>query len=97
MSEYNPDRYGQALDLEMLNINQKVTCLMAAQFDGFLNDLLIIATHDSVIAFDVENNKDIFFKEVILVIFNLIEHISRKTLNYCQYRKLNILNNFFTT
>ena len=55
-------------ELALLNINQNVTSLCA----GHLNvtedrDTLVIGTPTNLLAYDVENNADIFYKEVSLM------------------------------
>ena len=52
-------------ELALLNINQSVTALCA----GHLNtseerDTLVVGTPTNLLAYDVENNSDIFYKEV---------------------------------
>ncbi|XP_078067235.1 BBSome complex member BBS2 isoform X1 [Mustelus asterias] len=52
-------------DTSLLNINQSVSCLTA----GILNsrdghDMLLVGTQTNLLAYDVHNNSDVFYKEV---------------------------------
>lgn len=52
-------------DLSLLNINQVISAVKAGQLDRKSNqDILVVGTQTNILAFDVTNNKDIFFKEV---------------------------------
>lgn len=52
-------------DLSLLNINQVISAVKAGQLDRSSNqDILVVGTQTNILAFDVTNNKDIFFKEV---------------------------------
>lgn len=57
---------GATGDVSLLNINQQVTAVCA----GALNpsrpdrDVLVIGTPTNVLAYDVEDNSDLFYKEV---------------------------------
>jgi len=52
-------------DLNLLNINAVVTSLSTGRLDHTsLNDTLLVGTSTSVLGYDVENNTDIFFKEL---------------------------------
>ncbi|XP_005991756.1 Bardet-Biedl syndrome 2 protein homolog [Latimeria chalumnae] len=49
----------------LLNINQSVSCLTAGPFDPQLGlDTLLVGTPTSLLAYDVHNNSDIFYREV---------------------------------
>ena len=53
------------LDLAMLNINQRVTALTAGVLNPELgHDSLVIGTPTNVLAYDVEKNADLFYKDV---------------------------------
>ena len=53
-------------ELSMLNINQRILSLAAGKLDERVErDVLAIGTPTTLLAYDVENNSDLFFKEVI--------------------------------
>lgn len=58
----------EASELSLLNINQSVTSLCT----GALNpqhpdrDVLVVGTQTNVLAYDVNDNADLFYKEVIV-------------------------------
>ncbi|XP_023337045.1 Bardet-Biedl syndrome 2 protein homolog isoform X2 [Eurytemora carolleeae] len=52
-------------DLSMLNINQRILSLAAGRLNPTLNrDILLVGSPTNLLAYDVENNSDIFYKEV---------------------------------
>ena len=52
-------------DISLLNINQTITALAAGRLDpNRKNDILVVGTKTNVLAYDVENNQDLFYKEV---------------------------------
>ena len=51
--------------LQYLNINKEITSLAAGQLDPSLpRDVLLVGTSNSIQAYDVFANKDLFFKEI---------------------------------
>ncbi|ELU16233.1 hypothetical protein CAPTEDRAFT_171644 [Capitella teleta] len=51
-------------DLNLLNINQAVSCVTAGQMNPETkNDVLLVGTQTNVLAYDVENNSDLFYKD----------------------------------
>ncbi|KAM9301908.1 BBSome complex member BBS2 [Gastrophryne carolinensis] len=55
----------QDSDISLLNINQSVSCLTAGLLDPSQNcDSLIVGTQTNLLAYDVYNNSDLFYKEV---------------------------------
>lgn len=51
-------------DISLLGINQKVSAIAAGSLDGLgVNDLLMVGTQTNVLAYDVQNNTDIFYKD----------------------------------
>ena len=70
------------LDLAMLNINQRVTALVAGVLNPELGrDSLVIGTPTNVLAYDVEKNADLFYKDVadgengmVLINFDRLNH-----------------------
>ncbi|XP_069822061.1 BBSome complex member BBS2 isoform X2 [Dendropsophus ebraccatus] len=55
----------QDSDISLLNINQSVSCLAAGVLDPQLGcDSLIVGTQTNLLAYDVHNNSDLFFKEI---------------------------------
>ncbi|XP_044125868.1 Bardet-Biedl syndrome 2 protein [Bufo gargarizans] len=65
---FSSNRLVQSLqdsDISLLNINQSVSCLGAGVLDPQLGcDSLIVGTQTNLLAYDVHNNSDLFFKEV---------------------------------
>ncbi|XP_040266216.1 Bardet-Biedl syndrome 2 protein [Bufo bufo] len=65
---FSSNRLVQSLqdsDISLLNINQSVSCLEAGVLDPQLGcDSLIVGTQTNLLAYDVHNNSDLFFKEV---------------------------------
>ena len=52
-------------DVSFLNINQSVTALCAGKLDPSLDrDVLCIGSPTNLLAYDVHDNKDLFYKEV---------------------------------
>ena len=53
------------MDLNILNINQQILSLTAGRLNDAINrDSLVIGTPTNLLAYDVENNSDLFYKEV---------------------------------
>ncbi|XP_004913585.1 Bardet-Biedl syndrome 2 protein isoform X2 [Xenopus tropicalis] len=56
----------QDSDVSLLNINQNVSCLTAGVFDPRVGyDSLIVGTQTNLLAYDVHNNSDLFYKEIV--------------------------------
>lgn len=56
---------GQDSDVCLLNINQSVTCLAAGPLGpGSVGDTLVVGSQTNLLAYDVHDNADIFYKEV---------------------------------
>ncbi|XP_067905808.1 Bardet-Biedl syndrome 2 protein homolog isoform X2 [Heterodontus francisci] len=52
-------------DTSLLNINQSVSCLTAGILNPRLGyDMLLVGTQTNLLAYDVHNNSDVFYKEV---------------------------------
>lgn len=52
-------------DISVLNINQPVKALAVGRLNPDMpNDVIIVGTPSHVLAYDVENNLDLFYKEV---------------------------------
>ncbi|XP_046290533.1 Bardet-Biedl syndrome 2 protein isoform X2 [Marmota monax] len=52
-------------DVSLLNINQEVSCLTAGKLNPELGcDVLLVGTQTNLLAYDVYNNSDLFYKEV---------------------------------
>ncbi|KAL6039451.1 hypothetical protein STEG23_025156 [Scotinomys teguina] len=52
-------------DVSLLNINQTVTCLAAGVLNPELGyDALLVGTQTSLLAYDIYNNSDLFYREV---------------------------------
>ena len=53
-------------DISLLNVNQIVTSITAGRLDpSSSQDVLVIGTQSNLLAYDVLNNKDVFYKEVV--------------------------------
>ena len=53
------------MDLSILNINQRVLSLAAGRLNDAINrDSLVVGTPTNLLAYDVENNSDLFYKDV---------------------------------
>ncbi|XP_072026618.1 BBSome complex member BBS2-like [Amphiura filiformis] len=51
-------------DITLLGINQKVSALCAGSLDGMgVNDILMVGTQTNILAYDVQNNTDLFYKD----------------------------------
>lgn len=51
-------------DISILNINQQVSAVAAGQLNSSGCDTLLIGTPTNFLAYDVENNSDLFYKDV---------------------------------
>ncbi|XP_057298017.1 Bardet-Biedl syndrome 2 protein-like [Hydractinia symbiolongicarpus] len=51
-------------DISLLNINQQVSALCCGSLDDSQRDMLFVGTQTNLLAYDVENNSDLFYKEV---------------------------------
>ncbi|CAB3369144.1 Hypothetical predicted protein [Cloeon dipterum] len=52
-------------EVVMLNLNQTITCIQSGQLDPESErDFLVVGSPRSILVYDVENNMDIFYKEV---------------------------------
>ncbi|XP_018496842.1 Bardet-Biedl syndrome 2 protein homolog [Galendromus occidentalis] len=59
------DPAAAAADVSLLNINQKVSSLATGTLrPGSSEEVLVVGTPNSVLAYDVENNSDLFYKEI---------------------------------
>jgi Bardet-Biedl syndrome 2 protein len=48
-----------------LNINKEITCVSAGKLDPHKgHDFVIVGTQTNLFAYDVDNNADVFYKEV---------------------------------
>ena len=53
------------MDLSLLNINQQILSLTAGRLNDAVNrDSLVVGTPTNLLAYDVENNSDLFYKDV---------------------------------
>ena len=55
---------GLDLDCVFLNIGQHITSLAAGSLGDGEKDLLFVGTPNNLLAYDVENNQDVFYKSV---------------------------------
>lgn len=58
-------------EIRQLSVNQQISALSCGDLgrtqaveEKRINDILLVGTHTNLLAYDVENNKDIFYKEV---------------------------------
>ena len=51
-------------DVRFLNINREIRALASGKIGSFANDILLVGSPTHILAYDVEKNQDIFFKEV---------------------------------
>ena len=51
-------------DISLLNINQQVSAVAAGQLNSSGCDTLLVGTPTNFLAYDVENNSDLFYKDV---------------------------------
>lgn len=52
-------------DISILNINQTVSALKAGRLiTSKHSDTLVVGTQTNILAYDVQNNSDVFYKEV---------------------------------
>ncbi|XP_065297098.2 BBSome complex member BBS2-like isoform X2 [Dermacentor albipictus] len=59
------DRWEGGGDVSLLNVNQTVSCVAAGCLKpGAKEDVLLVGTPTALLAYDVENNCDLFFREV---------------------------------
>ena len=58
---------GLESDISLLNINQSITSLATgAMKPGSKHDMLAVGTTTNLLVYDVENNSDLFYREVRL-------------------------------
>lgn len=51
-------------DISLLNINQHVNAICTGSLDESDRDILFVGTPTNLLAYDVENNSDLFYKDV---------------------------------
>ena len=52
-------------DVSLLSINQKVSAVAAGSLDSLgVSDILMVGTQTNLLAYDVQNNTDVFYKDV---------------------------------
>ena len=96
---HNPHRHSESggrvavvdTDISFLNVNQTVTALCTGRLDPSLKrDILCIGSQTNLLAYDVHDNKDLFYKEVRLFYVKnkscCYIFIKRKTVN-CDFLK----------
>lgn len=58
-------------DVSLLNINQAVSCLTAGVLNPDLGyDALVVGTQTNLLAYDVYNNSDFFYREASILLYN---------------------------
>ncbi|CAF0848460.1 unnamed protein product [Rotaria sp. Silwood1] len=62
--DINPQAQQLEGNISLLNVNQVITSLACGQLDEQLKkDLLVVGTSTNIVAYDIDRNVDIFFKE----------------------------------
>ncbi|CAF2424281.1 unnamed protein product [Rotaria sp. Silwood2] len=62
--DVNPQAQQLEGNISLLNVNQVITSLACGQLDEQLKkDLLVVGTSTNIVAYDIDRNVDIFFKE----------------------------------
>jgi Bardet-Biedl syndrome 2 protein len=51
-------------DISLLNINQQVSSVCAGQLGGSETDVLVVGTPTNLLAYNVQDNSDVFYKDV---------------------------------
>ena len=52
-------------DISLLSINQKISAVSAGSLDSMgVTDVLMVGTQTNLLAYDVQNNTDVFYKDV---------------------------------
>ena len=59
-------------DISLLNINQQVSSISCGSLVDSSRDMLFVGTPTNLLAYDVENNSDLFYKEVIFSLYFLL-------------------------
>lgn len=63
-------------ELILLSINQSVTAICAGRLNPSKeSDILVVGTPTNLLAYDVENNMDIFYKEVTKELYKIINKL----------------------
>ena len=68
------DATGSSSDISLLNINQQVSAVCTGSLDDSERDILFVGTPTNLLAYDVENNSDLFYKEVCLIFSGQRKH-----------------------
>ena len=56
---------GAESDISLLNINQSISSVAAGRLDyQQSNEILLVGTQTNLLAYDIDNNSDIFYKDV---------------------------------
>lgn len=55
-------------DISLLSINKGISAVAAGSLDPVgVSDMLLVGTQTDLLAYDVQNNTDVFYKEVVLL------------------------------
>ena len=55
-------------DISLLNINQQINMLAAGRLDTVTDgDFLVVGTPTNVLAYDINNNRDLFYNDVTII------------------------------
>ncbi len=55
---------GSSTDISLLNINQHVSAVCTGSLDDKKRDILFVGTPTNLLAYDVQDNSDLFYKDV---------------------------------
>lgn len=60
-------------DISLLNINQQVSAIAVGCLTSTSCDTLLVGTPTNLLAYDVENNSDLFYKDVSFIMQNILK------------------------
>ena len=61
-------------DINLLSINQQVSAVCAGRLNtSSQNDILAVGTQTNLLVYDIDNNKDLFYKDVSSIYFQLLK------------------------
>lgn len=64
-------------EISLLNINQTVSAITAGVLTQARHgDTLVVGTPTNVLAYDVQNNADVFYKDVSITLFVIVKLIA---------------------
>lgn len=73
-------------DVSLLNINQTVSCLTAGILNPELGyDALLVGTQTSLLAYDIYNNSDLFYREASIPPLTINPHYPLMPMYFCGF------------